>query len=221
MKNYFFSKVAIVTSKNSWFIPYAEQFVAKLKLGGADAALFHNYDEINNSPDVVFLLSCFSIVSAESLKKHKYNFVVHESALPQGKGWAPLFWQILEGKNIIPIVLFEATAQVDAGDIYLQDVIVLKGHELHDEIRAVQAEVTLFLCEKLLIEFPRIKPLKQIGEETFYPKRTPKDSELDSSKPLQDLFNQLRIASNEHYPAFFYHEGECYELLIRKKNASS
>jgi methionyl-tRNA formyltransferase len=30
---------------------------------------------------------------------------VHESALPQGQGWSPMTWQILEGASPIPVTL--------------------------------------------------------------------------------------------------------------------
>lgn len=42
-----------------------------------------------------------------------------------------------------------------------------------------------------------------MGKESFYPKRSPKDSELDINKSLNEQFNLLRIASNEDFPAFF------------------
>jgi methionyl-tRNA formyltransferase len=143
---------------------------------------------------------------------------VHESALPQGKGWAPLFWQILEGKNSIPIVLFEATNYVDAGDIYLTDTIELDGDELYAEIRQKQAEKTVQMCLTFLGQGVMLKPLKQTGIESFYNKRTPKDSELNTAQPLEQLFNQLRIASNEDHPAFFYRNGVKYIIKISKES---
>lgn len=42
-------------------------------------------------------------------------------------------WQILEGASSIPITLFEAVADLDAGPIHLQQEITLHGHELVDE----------------------------------------------------------------------------------------
>jgi len=50
---------------------------------------------------IVFILGYHKIIKKEYLKNNKYNIVVHESDLPKGKGWVPLFWQILEGKNEI------------------------------------------------------------------------------------------------------------------------
>lgn len=70
--------------------------------------------------DVCLLLRCSRLLSAEQLALHHHSLVVHESALPQGQGWSPMTWQILEGASSIPITLFEATAALDAGPIYLQ-----------------------------------------------------------------------------------------------------
>lgn len=212
----YFSNIAIVTTKSSWFVPYSQKFEQELKKLNLNAKLFFKYEDIDNDPEIVFILSYFYIIKPELLKKHKYNFVVHSSDLPEGKGWAPVFWQILEGKNRIPTVLFEAVEGVDAGDIYLKDFLVLNGTELHDEIRAATAHKDIELCYKLLFDFPKILPQKQSGIETFYRKRTPMDSELDPSKSLKELFQQLRIADNEQYPAFFYYKGMRYTLKINK-----
>ncbi len=48
------------------------------------------------------------LVKKNDLDRHQHNLVIHPSNLPQGKGRASLAWQILEGKNEIPIVMFEA-----------------------------------------------------------------------------------------------------------------
>jgi UDP-4-amino-4,6-dideoxy-N-acetyl-beta-L-altrosamine N-acetyltransferase len=56
--------------------------------------------------------------------------------------------------------------------------------------------------------------LPQSGNESFYPKRTPKDSELDINKTIQDQFNLLRIVDNDNYPAFFELEGQRYRLTV-------
>ena len=218
VNNLFFNRVAVVTSKQSWFLPYAEQFVQQLINLGANSSFFTRYEDINNSPQVVFLLSYFSLVKAEELEKYKLNFVVHESNLPNGKGWAPVFWQVLENKNEIPIVLFEAVEEMDAGPIYIKDIIILDGSELHDEIRDITAMKTIAMCTRLLQEYSAIKPKSQIGKSSYYPKRTPADSELDINKPLSKLFNQLRVASNDLYPAFFYYRGIKYVLRITKQN---
>lgn len=74
------------------------------------------------------LLCCGHLLSTEQLALHRQNLVVQASAMPQGQGWSPMTWQILEGASRIPITLFEKTAQLDAGPIYLQQPIELHRH---------------------------------------------------------------------------------------------
>jgi methionyl-tRNA formyltransferase len=207
-------KVAILTSPTSWFVPYAEDLRDYLKWLSYEVSLFFRHEEITCKFDVLFILSYFRKVPKCILLKNRYNLVVHESNLPQGKGWAPLFWQILEGKNKIPVVLFEATEEIDGGKIFLKDFIELSGYELHDEIRRKQAKKTLEMCIKFLKQYRYLKPVVQIGEETFYPKRTPLDSQLDVDKTIREQFNLLRIVDNENYPAFFIIDGHKYILKI-------
>jgi len=57
-------------------------------------------------------------------------------------------------------------------------------------------------------------PTTQSGVESFYPKRTPKDSNLDINKTIKEQFNLLRIVNNEEFPAFFEIDGHRYALKI-------
>ena len=91
-------KIAILTSPNQWFVPYAKILNNKI----ISSELYFNHENIIKSYDIVFILSYHKIISKEYLKKNKHNIVIHASALPKGKGWAPMFWQILEGNNDIP-----------------------------------------------------------------------------------------------------------------------
>ena len=116
-----FKKIAVLTSEGSWFVPYAKDFVKRLQKRNIQAELFSSHREISKEYEVVFILSYFEIIDKEFLSKHIHNIVVHESSLPKGRGWSPLFWQILENKNKIPIVLFEASEEADKGDIYIKD----------------------------------------------------------------------------------------------------
>ncbi|MDD5292059.1 MAG: formyltransferase family protein [Candidatus Omnitrophica bacterium] len=214
MKN---KKIAVLTSKESWFMPYAKRFVNLLKKRKYNAYLFSRHEDINEEFEVVFILSYFRIIKSKYLKRHKYNLVVHESSLPKGKGWSPLFWQILEGKNKIPIVLFQAGKKMDDGDIYIKDYIRLKGYELNAEVRKSQATKTIGLCLKFLKMQDKLKPRKQYGRMSFYRKRIPADSELDINKTIEEQFNLLRIVDNKYFPAFFYRKGNKYILRVYKE----
>jgi len=211
-----FRKLAILTSETSWFVPYAKQLSKILRKRRLLAKVFFDHKNISEEFEVVFILSYFKIIPPKFLSMHRHNIVVHESDLPKGKGWAPLFWQILEGKNKIPIVLFEASKNVDDGDIYLKDFLIFEGHELYDEIREKQAKKTIELCLRFIDDYEKLKPKKQRGKSTFYRRRTPADSELDINKTIKEQFNLLRIVNNENFPAFFYHKGHKYIINIYK-----
>jgi len=212
------SAIAILSSKSSWFIPYSQLLVKTLVKMNHRAKLFSDPETIGSQYDIVFILSYFRIIPAHFLLSHKHNLVVHESALPNGRGWAPLFWQILEGKNIIPITLFEATENADEGAIILQDHITLEGHELYEEIRAKQAHATLDLCLRFLEQYPDLTPVRQKGKPTHYPKRSPSDSEINPNESIVRQFNLMRIASNAEFPLFFFHQGHKYILQISKES---
>jgi len=212
-----FSRIAVLTSRDSWFVPYANKLIRIFRSKGYKARIFFDHKNIGNNFPVVFILSYFKIINKEFLKKHKHNLVVHESDLPKGRGWAPLFWQILEGKNKIPMVLFEANEKIDEGVIYIKDFIKFYGHELHNEIRKKQAEKTIELCLKFIDEYENLKPKKQKGGPTFYRKRTLADSELNINETIRKQFNLLRIVSNDQFPAFFYYKGNKYILKIYKE----
>jgi len=211
-----FKKIAVLTELNHWFVPYGKKLVKELRIKNFISKLFFNYGDIPSDYEVVFILSFLKLIKEEELKKHKHNIVVHESDLPKGRGWAPVFWQILEGENKIPVTLFEVNGGFDCGPFYLKDHFELRGDELYDEIRALQAEKKINLCLEFLERYDFMKLTEQVGEATFYKKRTFKDSELDINKSIKEHFNLMRIAHNADFPLFFVIKGQKYILKIYK-----
>lgn len=197
---------------DSWIVPYVKQIVERVKRPH-DCCFVTKAADIETG-DMLFLLGCTRIVPDDILKRNKHNFVVHESDLPAGRGFSPVSWQVLEGKSEIPIVLFEATKDVDAGAIYLKDAINLEGTELIDEIRAKQAAKTEALVMELLDRWPDITPQEQQGEPTYYRKRLVQDDCLDVHKTIAEQFNHLRIVHNDQYPAWFEYKGRKFILRI-------
>jgi methionyl-tRNA formyltransferase len=205
----------LVDNPNSWIIPYAKELAEKITTELGYEANFTTKHENISKGNVLCLLSCEKIFS--NLELNQYNLVVHESDLPQGKGWSPLTWQILEGKNAIPITLFEAQEKVDSGVIYNKTTIDLEGHELIEEIKHLQGLATQKLILDFLKNIDQMKGIEQEGKESFYPKRTEKDSELDPSKSIDEQFDLLRVCDNERYPAFFMKNGKKYLVKIYKE----
>jgi len=204
----------LVDNINSWALPFAKELFEEIK-DKHSVFLIHDQKELQGG-EVAIFLSCEKLVKKEMLERNKYNLVVHASPLPQGKGFSPLSWQILEGKNDIVITLFDAVEAVDAGLIYDRATINFSGHELIEEMRTALGKKINDLILNFLSIYPNIKGSQSAGQETFYRRRTKDDSELDSGKTISEQFNLFRIVDNERYPAFFRHRGHKYILKIYK-----
>ena len=209
------NSITVLVDNDSWIIPYARKLVDILREKGLDAAFADSADKVRVGW-INFMLGCTRIVSNDVLQRNQHNLVVHESDLPEGRGFAPMAWQILEGKRQIPICLLEASDAVDAGDVWIRDVIELNGTELCDEWRALQGEKTVQLCQRFVKEYKAIVPVKQEGMPSWYARRRPSDSRLDIDKSVRDQFNLLRVVDNERYPAFFEIDGEIFVLKVLK-----
>ena len=213
------SRISLLSDPSSWLNDYLPQLIEALWQRGHALRWIHTPNELRPG-DVCLLLSCGRLLSSEQLAFHRHNLVVHESALPEGQGWSPMTWQILEGASSIPITLFEATAALDAGPIYLQQQIALQGHELMEEWRVLQAQATLALCLAWFVRYQEVVNAvqPQHGEASHYRRRQPADSQLDPERSLAEQFNLLRVVDNQRYPAFFEIESECYNIYIKRFN---
>jgi methionyl-tRNA formyltransferase len=204
----------LVNNPEGWVQPLAKRFVETLSKS-------YRACYVEQTPDVpegdaAFFLGCSRIVPAEILRRNRLNLVVHGSDLPRGRGFSPIPWQVLEGRNRIPIVLFEAEETLDSGPIYFRDAIELDGTELLDEIRTKTWEKIEVLITRFLETHRTVSPVPQEGPPSFYAKRGPKDDELDPEKSLASQFDHLRIVDNDRYPAWFTHRGQRYILKISK-----
>ncbi len=208
-------RITVLVDNDSWILPHAIELVDELLKIGFDALLVREHKLVKKGW-INFMLGCIKIMPEECLSKNEHNLVVHESELPQGKGFAPMTWQILEGKNEIPICLIEATKDVDAGKIWLKDLIKLDGTELNLEWRNIQGIKSVELCLQFVNNYQNLHSVEQIGEHSFYSKRRPDNSELDINISLKKQLNLLRVVDNDDYPAFFYVEGQKYILKIDK-----
>ncbi|MDF1827355.1 MAG: UDP-2,4-diacetamido-2,4,6-trideoxy-beta-L-altropyranose hydrolase [Legionellaceae bacterium] len=209
--------INILSDEDSWFAGMGEKLSQSWVQDGHEVLRISRPEKLIEG-DVCFILSCSKILTEKQLALNSHNIVVHASALPEGRGWSPMTWQILEGKNKICVTLFEAMSELDAGPIYAQNWLILDGLELVDEWRKKLEAVIQRLCIDWVSGYPEstINAVPQCGEGSYYPRRKAGDSELDLDKTLREQFNHLRVVDNNSYPAFFYLNGQKYCLYIEK-----
>ena len=208
-------RVTVLSSPQSWMNEYIPNLIDNVLDLGCTMRWIHDHKHVIPG-DVCFLLSYGRIISREVLALNRFNMVVHASALPKGKGWSPMTWQILDSSSSIPLTLFQAVSDLDAGPIYAQEIIQLRGNELAPEWQKIQALATIRLCTDWLKNYPdsATKPKPQIGDASIYPRRRPEDSCLDITNSLEESFPLLQVVDNDKYPAFFDFRGRRYRIRI-------
>jgi methionyl-tRNA formyltransferase len=209
-------RVSVVVDNDSWILPFAEQVVTWSNAQGDTASLIRRHDDIEKGA-VAFYLGCVKIAPPAVLARNHRNLVVHASDLPEGRGWSPLSWLILQGENQIPVCLLEGIEALDAGPIIYKDWLLFEGHELNSEMRESLGQAHIKLCQRFLAENSPPAGVPQKGNATFFNRRRSSDSQLNVNKTIQEQFNLLRIVDNERYPAFFILHGHQYEIQIVKR----
>ncbi len=204
----------VVDNPKSWFMPFAQKLIKILRK--SHQVKFLNHSKRIGRGDCAFFLSCLNLVPKSTLALNLNNLVVHGSNLPAGKGFSPVSWQILEGRNKIVLTLLEATDKLDSGDIYFKDSVNFKGHELSDEIHQKIGEKIVAMVLRYVSRYPRLKKKAQKGKSSYYRRRTISDDNLPTNKTIKELFNRLRIADNERHPVYFCLKGRKYILKIYK-----
>jgi methionyl-tRNA formyltransferase len=204
----------LLDKKNDWI----KKYLIRFKFNSYKKYKFYLDYRVKdrNKYDLVFILNCTKILKKQNLSKN-LNLVVHSSKLPKDKGFAPMQNQILRGSNKINFTLFEAIEKVDSGDIFFRSKAKVKGYELNEELREIQALSTLKLIKKFLTKYPNINKSKQKGFASFNKKRRKEDSKLNINKSIKQQFNLLRICDNEKYPAYFKYKNKTFIIKIYKK----
>lgn len=213
------SKIAVVVDTPGWYDDHAARLARRLNDAGHSAMVYRDYADIPKG-DIAFYLSCMRITPAEVLSRNKWNYVVHASDLPKGRGFSPLVWQILEGADEIPVTMISMVGDVDAGDIVAQTRIRLFGHELNTQLRDLLAQAIEDLCIAVANAPTAPVPKLQQGDPTWYRRRRPADSAIDPQISLAAQFDLLRVVDNDRYPAYFDHRGHRYILKIEDMGPS-
>lgn len=193
--------------------PYLQEWVNRYP---GHAQLAERYQQLAPAT-ILFLVSCSELINAEQRQRFGRVLTLHASALPEGRGWSPHIWQIVEGRNNLTLSLIDAADPVDSGNIWLQQQIALNGNELYAEINARLFAAEIALIEQFCSQHQQLHSHPQPAEGgSYYRKRTPADSQLDPDLSLRAQFNLLRVCDPERFPAYFELNGQKYLVRIEK-----
>lgn len=142
--------------------------------------------------------------------------VMHSSALPEGRGWAPIYYSLAEQKPEHVISGIFTAEEVDTGDIIVRARFPIKAGYTAPFIRKVDQEVSLLLISKILEKWPSggINAVRQSEITPLRRRRHAQDNMVKINKSLKELLPHLR-AVEPNAPAFFFYQGQKYFIEIR------
>lgn len=176
--------------------------------------------DIHHSGDILFLISCSEIVRRATRDLFRYTLVLHASDLPEGRGWSPHIWDVVNGKDQLTLSLLDAEDSVDTGNIWQKRHIKLDGTELYDEInhKLFEAELELMDWTVANIEHSQSQRQEYQNTPTYHRKRTPQDSELQADLSIKAQFNLLRVCDPNRFPAYVVINNQRYNIRLEKAN---
>ena len=168
--------------------------------------------------ELLFLISCSEIIKEADRGKYHATLVLHASDLPKGRGWSPHIWEIVQGAEHITLSLLEAEDKVDSGRIWAKQQIPVPQDALWDEINHQLFTAEIELIDLAVKQFGRLTPViqTQVDQATYYPKRTPQESQIDPHRTIAEQFNRIRVCDPNRFPAFFELHGKKYKLILEK-----
>lgn len=185
--------------------------------------LNHHIELVQNTAqlsggDLLFLVSCTEIITTKLRNKYQAALVLHASDLPKGRGWSPHIWDLLSGSEELTVSLIEAEDSVDTGAIMAQRKVKIPMHALWDEINDALFEAEISLIDLAVKDFKSLLPLAQPseGNASYYPKRLPEDSRVETDQSIASLFNKIRVCDPNRFPAFFELHGKKYKIILEK-----
>lgn len=180
-----------------------------------DLTITEGFPDNSSSYDLVVLWSYKKLIP--HLENKENIIVFHSSDLPKGKGWAPIYYSIVNNEIYYTISGFRPNNEVDSGNILVKARFKMKVQYCAEDLRLWDHEICLMLINGLLErsnDGKKLTGIIQEGVSTFYPKRKPSDSEISLSSSLSDVWLQVR-ASEVSHPSYFTYEGQKYIVKIK------
>jgi hypothetical protein len=208
-------KVLCVLSQSSWIDNEVWGHLGTLLSDGIFVKVAYEISQEEDSY-ICLLLGFDQLLEASQLSKFKNVLVVHESDLPKGRGWSPMTWRVLEGHKKMHLTLFEAEIELDSGVIYGRSEIPLTGRELVSELREIQLRESFTLIGNFIRNYPATLESSeiQVGDPTYFKRRTKLDSQCDSASTIDSIFDLLRVSDPERYPVYFEKNREVFKLTM-------
>lgn len=171
-------------------------------------------DEIRNAianhlkPELMIVVGCRVMISKQVYGLAPLGAIaVHDSLLPEYRGFAPTNWAVINGEQQTGVSLFYLNEQMDGGDLLGQKKIDIDPDETATELyeKVIRATVDVIVENLAGIASGTIRTIKQDpGEGSYLCSRTPQDGLIDWTNSTRDIYNLVRGLSYPYPGAYTY-----------------
>ncbi|MEO8626615.1 MAG: methionyl-tRNA formyltransferase [Betaproteobacteria bacterium] len=163
-------------------------------------------------PDVAFVVGCRILLPKSIYAIPRIGtLAVHDSLLPEYRGFAPLNWSVINGATQTGVTLFYLDERMDGGDIAGQKTVQIGAAETAAEVyeRICDGTLDLVLAAHADLSAGRITRLPQNYDAgSFTCSRTPDDGAIDWNGSTHDIYNRVRALTYPYPGAFTFYRGE-------------
>ncbi|SDL75555.1 methionyl-tRNA formyltransferase [Sediminibacillus halophilus] len=151
---------------------------------------------LDQRPDLIVTAAFGQILPKALLDYPAYGCInVHASLLPELRGGAPIQYAILQGKTETGITIMYMVEKLDAGAILTQRKVPIDRDDhvgtLHDKLSEAGAWLLSDTLPKLLAgELQAIE--QDETKATFAPNIKRDDEKIDWTRPMLEIYNQIR-----------------------------
>jgi len=161
----------------------------------------------NWQPDIIFIVGLSQLVKDEILSIPPKGIIgFHPTALPKGRGRAPIAWAVLKEK-LVGANFFIMDSGVDSGDILVQELFPVEDNDYAEDIEIKILKAIEIALDKLLPTLKKgiIKAQTQNEDEaSYYGRRTPNDGCINWHNTAKNIQKLIRASSRPHPGAFTF-----------------
>jgi methionyl-tRNA formyltransferase len=161
-------------------------------------------------PDIIFIVGCRILIPPEIYQIPPLgSLAVHDSLLPNYRGFAPLNWSILNGETQTGVTLFHLNESMDGGDIVVQKCVSIDPDDEAPSVydRVCDATIDIVLeAYTLFCEGSAIRIEQDYATGSFTCSRTPEDGMIDWHQSTKTIYDRVRALAYPYPGAFTIYE---------------
>jgi len=153
----------------------------------------------NTQPDWLLLVGWRDLIPEKVYSIPTYGAAnLHQSCLPEGRGFSPFNWPIILGMELTGVSIFKLSEGIDTGPVLGQKIgIPLDPRETYGSLVEKLVQPSLDLIKDVVLKLDSGRPPPKVScqnKESFFARRVPQDSEIDWDRSAIEIDRLVRAS---------------------------